>query len=112
VTEEQQTGPTDVEARLRRVADDPRYRELMRRRSRFAWMLTAIMLVIYFGYVLLIAFDRDFLAQRIGGSTTTLGIPIGVAVILVGILLTGIYVRAANRTFDPMLRQILSDNDR
>ena len=111
MTGEQQAGPTDAGAQLRRVADDPRYRALVRRRSRFAWTLTAIMLVVYFGYILLIAFDRDFLAQRIGGEATTLGIPIGVAVILVGILLTGIYVRVTNRTFDPRLRQILSDGE-
>lgn len=107
MAEQDETG-----ARLRQVAEDPRYRELIRRRSRFAWLLTLIMLAAYFGYILLIAFDREFLAQPIAGGATTLGIPLGVAVILLGILLTGIYVRAVNRTFDPALRAILADADR
>lgn len=106
---EAEAAAAEAGALLRMVADDPRYRELVRRRSRFAWTLTTIMLVVFFGYILLIAFNRDFLAQRIGGKATTLGIPIGVAVILVGIILTGVYVRAANRTFDPMLRRLLTD---
>ena len=83
------------------LANDGRYRQLVRRRSRFAWLLTTIILGIYFGYILLVAFRRDILAMPIGGGVTSLGIPVGIGVILAGILLTGIYVRKANREFDP-----------
>jgi uncharacterized membrane protein (DUF485 family) len=85
------------------LAKDERYIRLLRRRSRFAWTLTAIMFAIYFGYILLIAFRRDLLAQPIGSGVTSLGIPVGIGVILAGIVLTGIYVRRANREFDPLL---------
>ena len=95
--------------RLARVAADPRYRELVRRRSRFAWQLTAIMLAVFFGYILLIAFDKALLARPIAGGTTSIGIPVGLAVILAGVALTGLYVRRANREFDPQLRAILED---
>ena len=95
--------------RLARIAADPRYQELARRRARFTWTLTAIMLVIFFGYILLIAFAGDFLAQPIGDGTTTIGIPIGVGVILAGIVLTWVYVRRANRDFDPIVREIRRD---
>lgn len=61
------------------------------------------MLAIYFGYILLIAFRRDILAQPIGDGVTSLGIPVGIGVILAGIVLTGIYVRRANREFDPQM---------
>lgn len=91
---------------VERVARDPRYQALVRRRARFTWTLTAIMLAIFFGYILLIAFDKALLATPIGGGTTTLGIPIGIGVILAGILLTGLYVRRANRDFDPALKAI------
>lgn len=67
------------------------------------------MLAIYFGYILLIAFDRSFLARPIGGGTTTLGIPIGIGVIVSGILLTWIYVARANRRFDALTRELLRD---
>ena len=91
------------------LAQDERYIRLVRRRSRFAWMLTAIMLVIYFGYILLIAFRRDLLATPIGSGVTSIGIPIGIAVILVGIVLTAVYVRHANRHFDPELEALRKD---
>ena len=85
---------------LGRVADDPRYRALVRRRGRFTWTLTAVMLAAYFGYILLIAFDKPLLARPIGRGVTSLGIPLGLGVILLAILLTALYVRRANRDFD------------
>ena len=99
-------------ARLRQVAEDPVYRALVARRSRLAWTLTMIMLVVFFGYILLIAFDPALLGRRIAGRATTLGIPLGLAVILVGIVLTGVYVRIANRSFDPLLRALREEEDR
>ena len=92
--------------RLLAIAQDPRYVALVARRGRFTWMLSILMMAVFFGYVLLIAFDKALLARPIGGGTTTLGIPIGIGVILTGIVLTGIYVRRANRDFDRVLREI------
>jgi uncharacterized membrane protein (DUF485 family) len=107
-------GGTDQAAeqsrRLAQVAEDPRYQALLRRRTRLTWTLTAIMLVVFFGYILLIAFDRAFLARPIGGGATTLGIPIGIGVIAVGILLTGVYVWRARRDFDPVLKALREDS--
>ena len=101
---------TDTNAdQVARVAADPRYQALVARRSRFTWLLTGVMLGAFFGYILLIAFNKSFLAQPIGGGTTSIGIPIGLGVILLGIALTGVYVRRANRDFDPMVRSILED---
>jgi uncharacterized membrane protein (DUF485 family) len=67
------------------------------------------MLVAYYGYIALIAFDKKFLAQPIGSGVTTLGIPIGMGVILFTIVITGIYVRRANGEFDALTKQILKD---
>lgn len=94
---------------LQRVAEDPRYHALVARRSRFSWMLTGVMLVVFFGYILAIAFRKDLLATPIGNHVTTWGIPVGLGVILVGIALTGIYVSRANREFDPLLQAIRKD---
>ena len=88
---------------MNRIMQDPRYRTLVRRRARLAWLLTIIMLVIYFGYILLVAFRRDILAAPIGDGVTSLGIPVGLGVILAGVGLTAIYVHQANRHFDPLL---------
>ncbi len=92
---------------LAEVARNPRYQQLVRERSRFSWILTGIMLAVFFGYILLIAFAPELLARRIGGGVTTVGIPVGIAVILCGILLTGIYVHRANSRFDPIIRDII-----
>ena len=85
------------------LAADDRYQALVRRRSRYGWLLTTIVLVVFFGYILLIAFRRDILAMPIGGGVTSLGIPLGIGVILAGIVLTGLYVHKANRDFDPAM---------
>ena len=101
-----------IDERLARVIADPAYQQLVRERSRFTWTLTAIMLVIFFGYILLIAFRPDLLAQRIGNGATTLGIPLGIGVILAGILLTAVYVIHANRRFDPLIARIVEEHGR
>ena len=105
-------GRTSHSKHLARVAADPRYQELVARRARFTWLLTAIMLVVFFGYILLIAFNKEFLARPIGDGATSIGIPIGLGVILIGIALTGIYVRRANSDFDPMVRSIREDAEK
>ena len=93
---------------LAEIADDPRYVQLVRERSRFSWTLSCIMLAIFFGYILMIAFAPEVLAQRISGATT-LGIPLGIGVILAGILLTAIYVHRANSRYDPMIADIVGE---
>jgi uncharacterized membrane protein (DUF485 family) len=93
-----------------RIAADPRYRELVRARGRFGWLLSGIMLAAYFGFVLLIAFDKAFLAQPIvAGGVTSLGILIGFALIVLAILLVGLYVARANRDYDPALAALVAE---
>ena len=92
---------------LARIRQSPAYQTLVRRRTRFSWILTAIMLVVYFGYIGLIAFDKAFLAQPIGSGVMSLGIPVGVGIILITIALTGIYVVRANSEFDRLTREIV-----
>lgn len=89
-----------------RVRGNPQFAELVAKRSGFAWLLSIIMLAIYFGFILLVAFGKNFLAMPIGGGVTTVGIPIGVAVIVAAFVLTGIYVRRANSEFDSMTDKI------
>ena len=67
------------------------------------------MLVIYFGFVLTIAFDPKLLGTPLSeGSVTTIGIPIGIGVIVSAFILTGIYVRRANGEFDELTAKIKS----
>ena len=91
---------------VQRIKTDPDYHRLVGTRSRYGWMLTLIMLVVYYGYILLIAFNRDFLAQKLGTGVITWGIPIGLFVIVFTVLITGIYVRRANSEFDDLTNRI------
>jgi uncharacterized membrane protein (DUF485 family) len=93
--------------RLSRVSNDPKFRQLVAARSRFAWTLTLVMLVIYYGFILIIAFAPSVLGIPLWpGAVTTVGIPIGILVILSAFVLTGIYVRRANSEFDALNQQI------
>lgn len=99
------------DAEAARVAADPRYRDLVRRRGRFTWALTVVMLVAYLGFILLIAFDKTFMARPIGAGVTSIGIVTGFAVIVLAIVLTGIYVRRAARDFDPLVEALHAEHD-
>jgi uncharacterized membrane protein (DUF485 family) len=65
-----------------------------------------VMLIVYYGYILLIAFNRDLLATRIGSGVMTWGIPIGLFVIVFTVVITGIYVKRANGEFDELTARI------
>ncbi|MDN8618704.1 DUF485 domain-containing protein [Variovorax ginsengisoli] len=83
-----------------RILRDPNYQALKSKRSRFGWWLAAAMMVVYYGFILLVAFDKPFLATRLGSGVTTIGMPIGLAVIVFTIVITGIYVNRANGEYD------------
>jgi uncharacterized membrane protein (DUF485 family) len=88
------------------VLRSPRFQELVRERTRFAWTLSIVMLVIYFGFILLVAFAKPLLATKVGGGVTSLGIILGLGVILSAFVLTGIYVQRANSRFDELTRHL------
>ena len=91
----------------RRIAADPDYQRLKAKRGRLGWVLTIAMLVVYYGFILLVAFAKPFLGTRIGEGVTTIGMPIGLAVIVFTIVITGIYVRRANSEFDALSEKIV-----
>jgi len=89
---------------------NPNFQQLVARRSRWAWGLATIILIMYFAFILLIAFAPHWLAQPVvAGSVMTIGIPIGVFLIIVAFVLTGIYVHKANTDFDRINQQIISE---
>ena len=97
---------------VQKIQSHPKYQELRSKRNRLGIFLTALMLIVYYGYIALIAFDKKFLAQPIGAGVTSLGIPIGMGVIVFTIVITAIYVRRANGEFDTLTKDILKDASR
>ena len=90
----------------RAVMADPRFQALVRARARLGWTLTAVMLAIYYGFILLIAYDGSFLAQIVAGSATSLGLVVGLGVLLSAFVLVAIYVAVANTKFDRMAAEL------
>jgi uncharacterized membrane protein (DUF485 family) len=93
------------------IHDDPRFHDLERKRGIFSWSLALIILICYFSFIIIIAFFPHLFAQTIShGSSITWGIPIGLFVIIISFLLTGIYVYRANREFDSTVKKIIDSH--
>ncbi|OQX19060.1 MAG: hypothetical protein BWK76_05735 [Desulfobulbaceae bacterium A2] len=81
------------------------FKALVAKRATISTILMVLLFVLYYGYILLIGFNKPFLAQKIG-MTTTLGIPVAVGVIILAWLLTLAYVIWANSTYDPEVTRL------
>jgi uncharacterized membrane protein (DUF485 family) len=93
-----------------KIKNDPKYQELVSKRNRFAWILSIIMLIIYYTFIMVIAFSPQTFALKISAaSVITIGIPIGILVIVSAFVLTGIYVWRANSEFDELTNQIKAE---
>ena len=93
-----------------RITANPKYEKLVSTRSTYSIIMTVLIMVIYYGYILLIAFDKEFLAQKVGADmVTSIGIPLGVGVIILTILITNIYVRRANTEFDSLTNELINE---
>jgi len=89
------------------IKNDPNFKTLVATRSKFAWKLTIAMLVVYFSFILTIAFNPSALGTPLSDDTvTTVGIPVGIIIIIFAFVLTGIYVRRANSEFDELTEKI------
>jgi len=92
----------------------PKFQELVAARKSLGWRLSSAMLAIYFGFILLVAFNKDlgnFLGTPLySGAVMTIGILVGLLVIISAFLLTGIYVVKANKRYDELTRQIVEES--
>jgi uncharacterized membrane protein (DUF485 family) len=92
---------------IQRILKNPQYQELKAKRSRFGWWLTLAMMVVYYGFILLVAFNKEFLSQKLGDGVLTMGIPVGFGVIIFTIVITAIYVKRANTEFDDLSNEVI-----
>ena len=93
---------------LSRLDADPRYHALVRRRSRLGWLLAAIILGAFTVFTLLMAFQKAWMASPVGTGVTSIGVPIGMGLILFAIALTGLYVWRSNTVYDREMAQIIA----
>ena len=86
---------------LDRVTAIPKFLEFVAMRNRYSIIMTIVSAAAYYGFILLVAFQGPWLGTKLGaGMTMSIGVPLGVGVIVFTIILTWIYVRRANSEFD------------
>jgi uncharacterized membrane protein (DUF485 family) len=90
------------------IMQDPDFKELARKKDRISWVLTVLELVLYFGFIALIAYNKPFLAQKMSeGGAATIGIPIAIGTIVLSWVFTGIYTWWANTKYDAMVKKVI-----
>ncbi|MFV0283365.1 MAG: DUF485 domain-containing protein [Castellaniella sp.] len=97
--------------RTQSIVSNPKYQYLRRTRLRFGWTLAVIMLVVYYSFIGVIAFDKELFALKLGEGVMTWGLPVGFGVIVFSVLITGLYVRRANHEFDRLTREIVQETE-
>ncbi|MDR7091001.1 DUF485 domain-containing protein [Cellvibrio fibrivorans] len=85
----------------------PEYAALTRARKKIMWPLSLATIVAYFALILTIAFNPTALGNPIGDGVTSIGMVLGLGVILFCMVITGIYVYYANRVLEPLTRAIV-----
>lgn len=93
-----------------RIRENPKFKELVSKRERLAWTLTGIVLVLFFGLFLTVAFNPAILAIRLGDSFVTTGLAIGLFQFVLFWILTAVYVKRANSEFDSLTEQLLRES--
>ena len=93
-----------------KIRSNPKFAELVGKRTRFAVLLSLVVLVPYYSYMLLVSLQPQLFATKIGeGSVITIGWPIAALIVVVGWLLTGVYVNRANGEFDSLTEEVLKE---
>ena len=92
------------------IRTNPRFQELVRKRGRFAWTLSAIVLTVFYGFVMVVAFKPALLAVPVSeGGALTVGVAAGLVMFTSFWFLTALYVRRANGEFDSITEKLLDD---
>jgi len=84
----------------------PPFKSLVARRWLVSGVLLGVLFLLYYGFLLLIAYQKNLISTPVWGKTP-LGIPLGAAVIVLSWLLTALYVFWANKAYDPVVQQFL-----
>jgi uncharacterized membrane protein (DUF485 family) len=87
------------------ILDDKDFQSLSSQKLSISITLTILELVLYFGFIALIAFNKPFLSEKLSGAIT-IGIPIAVGTIILSWIFTGIYIRWANNTYDVLVKKV------
>ena len=94
---------------VQRIKANPNYQELVKKRTAFAVKLGIFVLVMFYAFILTIAFDPTLLATKTGEGVMTIAFPIAAAIIIVSFITTLIYVKRANGEFEELTNKVKED---
>ena len=97
------------EVQVERILQNPKFKEMVRKKSNLSWILTGIMLFVYVGFMLLVGYNKEFLLSSISGGVTTWGIPLGLGIIVLSFLLCGVYSYIANNRLDQLNEEAMRE---
>jgi cation/acetate symporter len=93
-----------------RMRANPKFRELVARRGRFAWTLAIVVLTMFYGFVMIVAFNPAALGQPVAeGSKLTVGVAAELFMFIFFWVLTAVYVRRANTEFDALTQEVVKE---
>lgn len=90
------------EVHVERILQNPKFKEMVRKKSVLSWTLTLIMLIIYVGFMLLVGYNKEFLLSSLNGGVTTIGMPLGLSIIVLSFILCSVYSYIANNKLDQL----------
>ncbi|RXJ99061.1 hypothetical protein CRU98_06785 [Arcobacter sp. CECT 8986] len=94
---------------VEQIKANPKYQELVKKRTSFALKLGIFVLVMFYAYILTIAFEPSVMAIKTGEGVMTIAFPIAAAIILISFITTLIYVKRANGEFEELTNAIRED---
>ncbi|HAK32469.1 MAG TPA: DUF485 domain-containing protein [Acinetobacter radioresistens] len=97
------------ELKVERILQNPKFKEMVAKKRNLSWTLTAIMLFVYVGFMLLVGYNKEFLMSSFSGGVTTWGIPFGLGIIVLSFVLCAVYSYIANNTLDELNREALKE---
>ncbi|MDO5768040.1 MAG: DUF485 domain-containing protein [Psychrobacter sp.] len=97
------------DSQIDRIMNNPKFQEMVSKKRRLSWTLTAIMLFVYVGFMLLVGYNKPFLASSFNGGVTTWGIPLGLGIIVLSFILCAVYSYIANNKLDSLNEETLKE---
>ncbi|QIC80183.1 DUF485 domain-containing protein [Acinetobacter indicus] len=97
------------EAQVDRILHNPKFKEMVAKKRNLSWTLTAIMLIVYVGFMLLVGYNKEFLLSSISGGVTTWGIPLGLGIIVLSFILCAVYSYIANNKLDQLNEETMRE---
>ena len=97
------------ERQVERILQNPKFKQMVSKKSALSWTLTSIMLFVYVGFMLRLGYNKEFLVSSFSGGVTTWGIPLGLSIIVLSFVLCGVYSYVANKILDPLTQDAMKE---